>query len=212
MGRVGNGYVGQPMQRREDLRLLTGGGQYVADMVLSGMLHVAFVRSPMAHGRILNVELSRARELPGVVLAMSGPELVEFVPPVSDQQLPLPSKWRTQVPHTIHNPQQPLLAWDKVRHVGEAVAVIIAESRYIAEDAVDLVDLEIEELPAVVDAIAALEPEAAELHENVPGNLIATFEVTKGDARSAIANAHRRLKRRFYHHRYAAMPMGKSVV
>ena len=201
------GYVGKPMQRREDLRLLTGGGQYVADMVLPRMLHVAFARSPIAHGRIVNVDLQRVRELPGVVFAMSGPELVEFVPPVSDQQLPLPSKWRAQVPHTIHNPQQPLLAWDKVRHVGEAVAVIVAESRYIAEDAAELVELEIEELPAVVDMLGALQPGAAELHEKVPGNLIATFEVNKGDAAAALAGAQRRLKRRFYHHRYAAMPM-----
>lgn len=201
------GYVGQPVQRREDFRLLTGGGQYVADMVLAGMLHVAFVRSPIAHGRIVDVELSKARAVPGVWLALSGREVKEALPPVSDQQLPLPAKWRTQVPHTIHNPQQPLLAWDKVRHVGEAVAVIVADSRYIAEDALDLVELDIEELPAVVDVLAALESDASILHDKLGGNLIAEFSVSKGDAQTALASAPHTLKRRFYHHRYAAMPM-----
>ncbi|VWX57786.1 conserved hypothetical protein [Burkholderiales bacterium 8X] len=200
-------FVGMPMQRREDARLLTGGGQYVADMSLPGMLHVAFVRSSVAHGRIVKVDLSRASAVPGVHFVLAGAELAQALPPVSDQQLPLPAKWRTAVAHRIFDPRQPLLAVDKVRHVGEAIAVIVAESRYIAEDALDLVDVEIEELPAVVDPEAALAPGSALIHEQNGTNLLAEFAVEKGSVKDALARAPRRIKRRFHHHRYAAMPM-----
>lgn len=200
-------YVGMPMQRREDARLLTGGGEYVADMVMPGMLHVAFVRSSVAHGRILKVDLSNALALPGVRFALAGAELAQALPPVSDQQLPLPTKWRTAVAHKIFDPRQPLLAVDKVRHVGEAVAVIVADNRYIAEDAAELVEVEIEELPAVVDPIAALESGSTLIHDQNGTNLLAQFAVEKGAVAPALAAAPRRLKRRFYHHRYAAMPM-----
>jgi len=201
------GFVGQPMARREDARLLIGEGQFVADMVLPGMGHVAFVRSPHAHARIRGVDLARARALPGVWLALSGAELQKALPAVGDQQLPLPRKWRTKVKHEIIDPRQPLLAFDKVRHVGEAVAVIVAESRYIAEDAAELVELDLEVLPPAVDPTAALEPGAAVLHERYGTNLLAEFSIAKGDVALALSNSAHRLQRNFYHHRYAAVPM-----
>src|SRR5579862_29904 len=114
-------YVGRPMLRREDQRLLTGQGQYIADMVLPRMLHAVFVRSPVAHARLRKVDVSQAAAAPGVVLALNGAELAQDLPPAPDAQLALPSKWRALVEHTLHNPQQPMLATDKVRHVGEAV-------------------------------------------------------------------------------------------
>jgi carbon-monoxide dehydrogenase large subunit len=204
---AGVGYVGSSMRRREDERLLRGHGQYLADMVLPEMVHVAFVRSPMAHARIRGIDLSAAAALPGVVLAIGGAELAGLMPPVKDQQLPLPAKWRTSVPHRIVDPRQPLLAIDKVRHVGEAVAVIVAVNRYVAEDAVDLVELSLDPLPAVVDPEQAMTPDAALIHEQATGNLFAEFSVGKGDAPTAIREAPLRLKRRFRHHRYAGMPM-----
>lgn len=200
-------YVGTSMPRREDERLLRGQGQYLADMVLPGMLHVAFVRSPMAHAHIRGVDLSAAAALPGVVLAIAGAELAAWLPPVKDQQLPLPAKWRTRVPHRIVDPRQPLLAIDKVRHVGEAVAVIVAIDRYVAEDAVDLVELSLDPLPAVVSLDDAVAPGAAVVHDQAQGNLFAEFSLDKGDAPAALAQAPLRLKRRFRHHRYAGMPM-----
>src|SRR5262249_59992493 len=151
-------FVGQSILRREDRRLLTGQGQYVADLVFPRMLHAAFVRSAVAHAGIRAVDLSRARTMPGVVTALSGAELMRLLPPVPDTQLSLPEKWCTAVPHKLHNPQQPLLATDKVRHVGEAIAVIVAESRYIAEDAAELVSVDFETLPAVLGAGQAGEP------------------------------------------------------
>ncbi|MFM9884420.1 MAG: xanthine dehydrogenase family protein molybdopterin-binding subunit [Burkholderiales bacterium] len=200
-------YVGRSILRREDARLLRGKGQYVDDLELPGMLHVAFVRSTAAHARIKSVDLSRAAKAPGVCFVMSGLELARELPPVQDQQLPLPKKWRTTVPHKVFDPRQPLLAWDKVRHVGEAVAVVVAESAYLAEDAAELVEIEYDFLPAVVDVEKALEPSSAVLHEKNGTNLLAEFSVSKGDVGKAFAAAARTLKRRFRHHRYAGVPM-----
>jgi aerobic carbon-monoxide dehydrogenase large subunit len=203
----GNGYVGQSLPRREDMRLLTGRGQFVADLKIPDVLHAVFVRSGAAHARIRAVDLSRASKAPGVVYVLSGAELARLLPPVPDTQLSLPRKWTTQVQHTFLNPQQPLLAHDKVRHVGEAVAVILAESRYLAEDAAALVTLDLEPLPAIIDPEAALAPGAPVLHEKYSTNLIGEFRVGKGDVEAALARAPHRLKRRFHHHRYAAIPM-----
>src|SRR5947199_9941469 len=86
-------FVGRPLKRREDQRLLTGQGLYIADLMLPGMLHAAFVRSPAAHAGIRAVDLSRAKQAPGVVYALSGIELAKILPPVSDTQLSLPRKW-----------------------------------------------------------------------------------------------------------------------
>src|ERR1700674_2254533 len=110
-------YVGRSLLRREDLRLLTGQGQFVADLALPRMLHAIFVRSQVAHARIRSVDVARAAAMPGVVLALAGAELLRLARPVPGAQLSLPSKWRTQVQHAFHLPQQPLLALDKVRHV-----------------------------------------------------------------------------------------------
>jgi aerobic carbon-monoxide dehydrogenase large subunit len=200
-------FIGKALPRREDARLLTGRGQFVADLKLPGMLHAVFVRSRVAHGRIRAVDLSSAAAAPGVVLAMSGADLLQLLPPVPDTQLSLPRKWTTQVQHTFRNPQQPLLAHDKVRHVGEAVAVILAESRYLAEDAAERVTVDLESLPAVVDAEQALTRDSPVLHEQYGTNLIGEFEIEKGDVDAALARAPHRLKRRFHHHRYAAIPM-----
>ena len=203
----GNGYVGQSILRREDRRLLMGRGQFVADLKFPGTLHAVFVRSQQAHARIRAVDLARARTAPGVVHALNGAELIKLLPPVPDTQLSIPRKWTTQIQHTFLNPQQPLLAHDKVRHVGEAVAVILAESRYLAEDAAELVSVDLEPLPAVVDPEAALKPGAPILHDKYGTNLIGEFRVGKGDVEGALRRAPHRLKRRFHHHRYAAIPM-----
>ena len=193
--------------RREDARLLTGQGQFVADLALPGMLHAVLLRSQVAHARIRSVDVARAATMPGVVLALAGADLVRLVPPVPGAQLSLPSKWRTQVQHKFHLPQQPLLALDKVRHVGEAIAVIVAESRYQAQDAAEAVTVDLEELPVVTDAKLALEPGAALIHEQYETNQIGQFVIEKGNIGAALAAAPHRLRRRFYTHRYAGVPM-----
>ena len=109
--------------------------------------------------------------------------------------------------HTIHLPQQPLLAVDKVRHVGEAIAVVLAESLHEAQDAAELVAPDLEYLPTVVDAEVALRPETALIHEEYQTNLIGEFAVAKGDTAAGLAGAPHKLRRRFYTHRYAGVPM-----
>jgi aerobic carbon-monoxide dehydrogenase large subunit len=207
MSDTGLPYVGRSLLRREDRRLLMGQGRFIADLVLPRMLHAVFVRSPLAHARIRNVDLAHAAAAPGVALALNGADLLQMLPPVPEGQISLPSKWTTHVQHKFLNPSQPLLAHDKVRHVGEAVAIVVAESRHQAEDAAELVTLDLEELAAVVDPEAALRPGTPIVHDRFDTNLIGEFSVGKGDAAAALASAPHRLKRRFYHHRYAAVPM-----
>src|SRR3954451_25431867 len=174
-------WVGRSLRRREDRRLLTGQGQFAADLVLPRMLHAVFVRSALAHAHIRAVDLSRAAMAPGVALALSGPDLARLIPPVAEGQPRVPSKWTTVIHHKFLNPRQPLLAYDKVRHLGEAGAVVVAETRYQAEDAAELVGLDLEELPAVVDPEAALEAGAPVVHERYDTNLIGSFTVAKGN-------------------------------
>jgi|HubBroStandDraft_6_1064221.scaffolds.fasta_scaffold32318_3 carbon-monoxide dehydrogenase large subunit len=204
---TGGPWVGRSIKRREDRRLLMGQGEFVADLVLPRMLHAVLVRSPRAHARIRSVDLSLARAAPGVVDALNGSDLLQLLPPVPEGQISLPAKWTSVIQHKFLNPQEPLLAHDKARHVGEALAIIVAETRNQAEDAAELVSLDLEELPAVVDPEAALRPDSAIIHDRFKTNLIGEFTVGRGDAAAAMARAPHRLKRRFYHHRYAAVPM-----
>src|SRR5712671_4721121 len=100
-------YIGRSLQRREDRRLLTGQGQFVADIVLPRMLHAVLVRSPLAHARIRSVDLSRAAAAPGVAYAMNGADLLQLLPPVPEGQISLPPKWTTLIQHKFLNPQEP---------------------------------------------------------------------------------------------------------
>ena len=136
-------WIGKSMQRVEDPRLLAGKGRYIDDIVLPGMAHAAILRSPYAHARIRSIDVSRAKALPGVIRVVTGAELAE----------------RTGPTVTFSSPPvvQHAMAVDKVRHVGEAVVAVVAESRYIAEDALDLIEVDYQELPVVSDLEAAIE-------------------------------------------------------
>ena len=182
MSDIGPPYVGRSLLRREDRRLLTGQGQFIADLVLPRMAHAVLVRSPVAHARIRSVDLSRAAASPGTLLALNGADLLRLLPPVPEGQISLPSKWTSVIQHKFLNPQQPLLAHDKVRHVGEAIAIIVAESRDQAEDAAERVSWDLDELPAVVDPEAALRPDSPIVHDRFQTNLIGAFSVGRGDA------------------------------
>ena len=207
MDDIGTPYVGRSLLRREDRRLLTGQGQFIADLVLPRMLHAVLVRSPVAHARIRSVDLSRAATAPGVVFALDGADLLQMLPSVPEGQISLPRKWTSVIQHKFLSPRQPLLAHDKVRHVGEAIAIIVAESRAQAEDAAELVHMDLEELPAIVDPEAAVRPDSCIVHDQFQTNLIGNFSVGRGNVDAALARAPRRLQRRFYHHRYSAVPM-----
>ena len=207
MNDIAPSYVGRSLLRREDRRLLTGQGQFIADLVLPRMLHAVVVRSQVAHARIRLVDVTRAQTMPGVAFALNGADLLQLLPPVPEGQISMPSKWATVIQHKFLNPQEPLLAHDKVRHVGEAVAIIVAETRDQAEDAAEQVTCDFEELPAVTDPEAALGTDSPIIHDRFGTNLIGAFSVGRGNVDSAFAAAPHRLQRRFFHHRYAAVPM-----
>jgi aerobic carbon-monoxide dehydrogenase large subunit len=207
MNDTGTSFIGRSLLRREDRRLLTGQGQFVADLVLPRMLHAVLVRSQIAHARIRAVDLAVAAAMPGVVLALDGAALLRRLPPVPEGQISMPRKWAVTIPHQFLNPQEPLLAHDKVRHVGEAIAIVVAETRDAAEDAAERVTADLEALPPVIDPEAALRPDSPHLHDRFGTNLIGRFTVARGDAEAVLAAAPHRLRRRFHHHRYAAVPL-----
>ncbi|MDR7532042.1 MAG: xanthine dehydrogenase family protein molybdopterin-binding subunit [Armatimonadota bacterium] len=172
-------YVGRPLRRREDERLVRGAGRFVADLQRPGTLHLAVLRSPHAHARIVHVDAAGARALPGVHAAVSAADLGDDLQPI-----PL------YVPHPALVAFTPLpLARGKVRYAGEPVAAIVADSRYLAEDALEAMRVEYEPLPAVTDARSALEPGAPVLHEAHGTNLAARLVVEKGTADEAFARA-----------------------
>lgn len=135
-------WIGQNMKRVEDPRLLTGDGRYIDDIDLPNMLHAAVLRSPMAHARILSIDTAAAKAVPGVVKVLTGEDIAKHTGPLP----------------CFANPpvEQRCVAVGKVRHVGEPVAVVVAESRYVAEDAVDLIQVEYQELPVAADPVEAI--------------------------------------------------------
>lgn len=200
-------YVGASVPRREDRRLLQGDGTFVADITLPNMLHVAFARSQMAHAKVSDIDMAAARAVPGVVAAFGADDINADLPAISGMQVVAPKGWRDRVDHRIEIPDQPLLAKDKVRYVGEAYALVAASDRYIAEDAAELVEASFESLPPVPNAEAAIAADAPLIHAHLGTNVAADLHMSKGRGVDALAGSPRRVQRRLFHHRYAAMPM-----
>ncbi len=201
-------FFGERIKRNEDPRLLTGRALFTDDVHLPGMLHVAFVRSQHAHGRIVSIDTEAAREKAGVHAVFTAEDLGDYwqpgpllVPPPPIERCVFNE--RTQVP----------LAKDKVKFVGEPVVMIVAESRYIAEDAANEVFVEIESLDAIVDLEAALEPGAPTLHDDLDTNVAAHVIQEKGDYSAARAAADVVISRRLtYDHGAAAAMENRGVV
>ena len=195
-------YFGAPVTRKEDPRLLAGQALFVDDVELPGLLHAAFYRSPYAHARIKRVDVSRALARPGVIAAYTAADLGDYWQPGPLLVPPPPVAGivfnaRTQVP----------LAKDKVRHAGESIVLVIAESRYIAEDAMQDIDVDFEPLPAVVDLEQALAPGAALVHADVGSNVAAHVIQRKGDYAAAKQQAHLVVRRRFHYDHGASAPI-----
>ena len=187
-------YVGSSVLRSEDQRLLTGNGRYLDDIVLPNMVHAAFVRSEHAHARINGVDVDFARGMPGVVAVMTLADLGEpYNTKRSEQIYPSPA---LQQDITVYP-----LARDEVCFVGEPIAVVLADSRYTAEDAAAMVRVDYEPLPAIVDCAAALEDDAPLAHLDSPDNLIGTLGIGFGDVDEAFANAPHVLAETFRQHR-----------
>jgi carbon-monoxide dehydrogenase large subunit len=189
--------VGTSVRRTEDQRLLTGRGKYAADFRLPGMLHGAVLRSPHAHARLAAVRTGQALTLPGVVAVVTAADLGDI------GRIPVRLGPRPSVVACL----QPPLAREKVRYVGEPVAFVVAESRYVAEDALELLEVDYEPLAAVTDARRAVEPGASVLHEVIGGNVVATLDTHRGDAEAVLATAHTRVRERFAVQRHTGVPM-----
>lgn len=195
-------YFGQPIKRNEDARLLTGQALFTDDVHLPGMLHVAFVRSDMAHATLCSIDVSAAREMPGVVAIYTADDLGAYWKP-GPLLLPPPP-----IPGLVfHQATQVPLARGKVRHVGEPIVVVVAESRYLAEDAAERVLVDYAALPAVVDVEKALLPDAAVIHDHIGQNLNAHVVQQKGNYAAAAAQADVVIKRRFVYDRGTAAAM-----
>ena len=175
-----NSYVGRVLSRPGARRAVAGRGLYTDDISLPRMVHAAFVRSPYGHARILSVDISVAAAHPGVVRAMTGAELAEHCPPWSGMLTSFEG---------MKAARQHAMAVDRACWQGEPVAVVCARTRAEAEDAAELVEVEWEELPVVIDKERALGPGATVLHPNLGDNLAWRRDIDNGDVDAAFAAA-----------------------
>lgn len=206
-GIVAERYTGASIKRSEDPRILTGQGRYVDDIKLPGMLYAAFARSPLPHARVATLDVSAARELPGVVAVFTGAD-------IEAQTVPGPDLLSSMMGGGGPTPEYTLLATDKVRLVGDPVALVVAESRYLAEDGVELVEVDYEELPPVANADAALDPASVPLFANLGDNIARpTARNEFGDVASTFAGADRIAAFHIDVHRHQNVPMeGRGCV
>ncbi|HXG40931.1 MAG TPA: xanthine dehydrogenase family protein molybdopterin-binding subunit [Candidatus Limnocylindrales bacterium] len=167
--------LGAPIKRLEDPRFITGSGRYLDDIVLPGMVHAAILRSPYAHANIRSIDTSRAARMPGVLGVFTGQDFLDYNP--------LPFAWpaggSAGLQNNVNMPR--VLATDSVKWTGEGVAVVVAETREQAADALEAIEVDWEPLPAVVDPEAATQPGAPQLHENAPNNIVFTWTVGNRD-------------------------------
>ena len=196
-------YVSTSVKRREDPPLLMGRARFMGDLRLPGLLAVAFLRSPHAHARILAIDAREALELPGVEAVVTGADLATTTRPITAELVGCaykPTGW-------------PALAHGKTRFVGEPVAAVVASDRYRAEDAVDLIRVTYEPLPAVVDAEAAMSADAPRVHDELADNVLMYATYEKGGVEAALAGADVRLSETFRHARCSSAPMeGRGVM
>ncbi|HEX4110469.1 MAG TPA: xanthine dehydrogenase family protein molybdopterin-binding subunit [Solirubrobacteraceae bacterium] len=191
--------VGQPLKRKEDPKLITGQGQYTDDLTLPGMLHATFVRSPEAHAKIVSVDVSAARERPGV-------SAVYTIEDLAGACGPMPMAW---VPPGVEvkTPERWPLAKDEVNHVGEAIAMIVGSSREVVADAAEDVIVEYDPLPVVTDPEAALLPDSPLVHPDLGTNKTHEWSLGGGDIEAALGEADVVIERRIVNHRTSGAPI-----
>jgi carbon-monoxide dehydrogenase large subunit len=196
--------VGQPIRRVEDPKFLTGNASYVDDLNLPGMLHACFVRSPHAHAKILSIDPSEALRLPGVVAVLTGTDIEGKVRPLIEPAGETGEEgWGANSTGVTWR----ALAVGTVNYAGEAVAVVIAEDRYVAEDGAEAVSVEYDSLPVVVDAEAALAPGSPKVHEYLEGNQSSHHAIHAGDVEKAFKRADQVVKVRLLNQRLSPAPL-----
>ncbi|MEM4410652.1 MAG: xanthine dehydrogenase family protein molybdopterin-binding subunit [Candidatus Caldarchaeum sp.] len=190
-------YVGQGIKRTEDHVLVRGLGTFVDDVALPRMLYGVFLRSPHPHAKIIKIDIGGATEIPEVVLVLTGKDVVKMLPPL---------------PLTVSHPQMRrapcyCLAVDKVFYVGEPVAFVVAEDRYVAQDAVEAIAVEYEVLPPVVDMEKAIEPSAHILHDGWPDNIVLSTRFESGNVAAALEQSDVVVKDKVRRQRYTGSPV-----
>src|SRR6476660_5630216 len=196
MGAIETGFIGQSVKRKEDMRYLTGAGQFTDDVTMANQTHAYFLRSPHAHAKIRGIDTAKAKAAPGVLAVFTAADL--------EGVNGLPCGWLiTSVDGTpMKEPPHPVLAKGKVRYVGDHVALVIAETRDQAKDAAELIDVDYETLPAVVDVADAHKPGAPAIHEIAPDNTCYVWAIgDKGVVDKAFASAHHVTKLEFVNNR-----------
>ena len=199
-------WVGQSLRRKEDERLLRGQGRYVADISLAGQVHVAFLRSPHAHAMVERIDTAGARELAGVVDVLTSRDVPEGPMPPFLWDRPPSKVIETLRPH-LRPSLPPLLASDRVMFAGQALAIVVAENRYVAEDALERIDVEFAPLPVLASVQEALAPGAPAIHEGWDDNVAVRFTVAKGDVDEALASADVVVTEHIEVQRQAGMPL-----
>ncbi len=190
-------YIGRPLPRKEDYRLLTGHGRYVDDIEVAGALHACFVRSPHAHARILAIDVEAASQMPGVVTIVTGKELARWTtrqrmaPPIEGLQ---PTEMDT-------------LPLDKVRFQGDPLACIVATDRYLAEDALEQVQVDYDVLPAVTNMWQALDPACPRVDDALSSNLVSHQRAVHGDPQARQRQAHKTVESTFSMQRQTHLPI-----
>jgi carbon-monoxide dehydrogenase large subunit len=195
--RTVNAFVGRPIERLEDFRFVRGRGQYVDDLARNDMLHAAILRSAVAHGRIRAIDVSRAKKVPGVHAIITAADLGDAIPLVPMRLQPMPE---------FEAFGQPVMARDKVRYVGEALAVVLADSAGVAEDALGAIEVDIEPLPAIATWQSAAKNQTL-LFENKGSNVTMKFRAVLGDAVAAFKNTPYTRRESFSTQRHTALPM-----
>jgi aerobic carbon-monoxide dehydrogenase large subunit len=190
-------YIGAPLPRKEDLRLLTGQGRYVDDVEVPGALHACFVRSPHPHARIVRIDAAPALAMPGVAAVLTGKELAQWTTPL---RIAPPIEGLLPVEMTT-------LPVDKVRFHGDPVACVIAASRYLAEDAAERVEVEYQPLAALAGLAQALAAGAPLVDESLPSNLVSHQSFAAGDPVARKREAHRVVEATFSQHRQTHLPI-----
>jgi aerobic carbon-monoxide dehydrogenase large subunit len=201
-------YVGKNVKRKEDYRLLTGTGRFVADIRLENMVEAAILRSNYAHAKIKNIDISQAKRCEGVIDVITAADLEGNVKPFTEfVEFTLPPKLEADIKPTIKKNPEPMLAKDKVTFVGQAIAIVLAEDRYSAEDALAMIKVEYEPLPVVTDPYEAIKDEAPVIHQDLGNNIQSHFEVKVGDVDHAFKHAGHILKTRIQTPRVSGNPL-----
>src|SRR5712691_11607616 len=195
--------MGAEVKRKEDPRMITGTSTYVTDVALPGMLWVAFVRSPYAHAKIKKIDTKAALKVPGVHMVVTGDDIRKLAKPIPPASASAEGGESTGAPGRQHY----ALSAERVRHVGEAVAAVIAESDYAAHDGVEAVQVDWEPLPAVTDVFAAMKPGAPQLHADAPKNVEHENQIKNGDPDAAFKSARRVVKQRMVSQRLCSVAM-----